>query len=76
MCEFRKMSTPQHITTQTQALQVLVGAINVAQSRGAFKIDESARIAEAINMFKPAEEQKKPQIVEDADDSGESGEKA
>ena len=71
-----KMSTPQHITTQTQALQVLVGAINVAQSRGAFKIDESARIAEAINMFKPAEEQQKPQIVEDADDSGESGEKA
>ncbi len=71
-----KMSTPQPITTQTQALQVLVGAINVAQSRGAFKIDESARIAEAVNMFKSTEEQQKPQIVEDADDSGESGEKA
>jgi len=66
------MSNQQPITTQTQALQVLVGAINVAQSRGAFKIEEAARIAEAVNMFKPAEEQQKPQIVEDGDDSNDS----
>ncbi len=72
MCDNRKMSSQEPITTQTQALQVLVGAINVAQSRGAFKIDEAARIAEAVNMFKPAEEQK-PQIVEESDDG--SGEK-
>ena len=66
------MSNQQPITTQTQALQVLVGAINVAQSRGAFKIEEAARIAEAVNMFKPVEEQQKPQIVEDGDDSNDS----
>lgn len=66
------MSNQQPITTQTQALQVLVGAINVAQSRGAFKIEEAARVAEAVNMFKPAEEQQKPQIVEDGDDSNDS----
>ena len=66
------MSNQQPITTQIQALQVLVGAINVAQSRGAFKIEEAARIAEAVNMFKPAEEQQKPQIAENDEDSNEA----
>lgn len=48
------------IETQQQALQVLVSGLQVAQSRGAFKIEESARLAEAIKLFQPAEEDKKP----------------
>ena len=38
--------------TQTQALQILISALQLAQSRGAFKISESSRILEAIVLFK------------------------
>jgi hypothetical protein len=46
------------IETQQQALQVLVSGLQVAQSRGAFKIEESAKLAEAIKLFQPAEDKK------------------
>jgi len=46
------------IETQQQALQVLVSGLQVAQSRGAFKIEESARLAEAIKLFQPTEDKK------------------
>jgi flagellar biosynthesis protein FliP len=44
--------TPEPIKTQSQALQILVTALQLAQSRGAFKIGESARISEAIVLFR------------------------
>ena len=44
--------TPEPIKTQSQALQILVTALQLAQSRGAFKIVESARISEAIVLFR------------------------
>ena len=40
------------ITNQTEALQMLVYFINVAQKRGTFMIDESAKIYECIKIFK------------------------
>jgi hypothetical protein len=46
------------IETQQQALQVLVSGLQVAQSRGAFKIEESAKLAEAIKLFQPVDDKK------------------
>lgn len=40
------------ITNQNEALQLLVYFINVAQKRGAYSIDEAAKIYECIKIFK------------------------
>lgn len=40
------------ITNQNEALQMLVYFINVAQKRGIYSIDESAKIYECIKIFK------------------------
>ena len=56
--EKKESSEPGPIETQQQALQILVSALQVAQSRGAFKIEESARIAESIKLFQSKEDQK------------------
>jgi hypothetical protein len=39
------------INNQHMALNVLVGFIGVAQKRGSFALDESAKIYECIKMF-------------------------
>jgi hypothetical protein len=39
------------ITSQQEALQLFVTFINLAQKRGAFTLDESAKIWECIKMF-------------------------
>jgi len=39
------------ITNPTEALNLLVSFINLAQKRGAFAIDESAKIWECIKQF-------------------------
>jgi len=39
------------VNDQQTALQLLVTFVNLAQSRGVFKIDESAKIFECIKMF-------------------------
>ena len=36
---------------QNQALNVLVQAVNVAQKRGAYKLDEANVIAQAVSVF-------------------------
>jgi hypothetical protein len=41
------------INTQTDALNVLVGFVNLAQQRGVFTIEESAKIWECVNKFQP-----------------------
>ena len=40
-------------TTQQEGLNTLVSAVNLAQSRGAYKIGESSQIAAAIALFQP-----------------------
>ncbi len=39
------------LDNQNQALNVMVGFLNVAQRRGAYGVDESARIWEAMKFF-------------------------
>jgi hypothetical protein len=40
------------VTNQNEALQMLVYFLNLAQKRGTFSIDESAKIYECIKIFK------------------------
>jgi len=47
--EFKLVDTT--IADQNTALNVLVGFIGVAQKRGCFALDESAKIYECIKMF-------------------------
>jgi hypothetical protein len=42
------------ITDENTALNVMVSFLSVAQKRGAFSIDESAKIWECIKMFQKA----------------------
>ena len=39
------------ITSENSALNVMVMFLNLAQNRGCFRIDESAKIYECIQMF-------------------------
>lgn len=39
------------VVNQNEALQLIVTFINLAQKRGAFTLDESAKIWECIKMF-------------------------
>lgn len=41
----------QEITDQNKALNVLVSFVNLAQKRGAFNLDESAKIWECVKIF-------------------------
>lgn len=43
--------TDVNISDQNVALNVLVGFLNVAQRRGAYSMDESAKIWEAVKFF-------------------------
>ena len=50
------------ISDQNIALNVMVFFLNSAQRRGAFSIDESAKLWEAVKMFVPVTEQ--PSVAE------------
>jgi len=39
------------VTNQNQALQLMVTFLHLAQKRGAFTLDESAKLWECIQMF-------------------------
>lgn len=39
------------VTNQNEALQLIVTFLNLAQKRGAFTLDESAKLWECIKMF-------------------------
>lgn len=45
--------TPAQPLTQDQALSVLVQAARVAQSKGAFTLEDAKIIAEAVAVFAP-----------------------
>ena len=40
------------ITDENSALTVMVGLVNLAQRRGAFTLEESAKLFECVNKFK------------------------
>jgi hypothetical protein len=39
------------VTTQNEALQLMVTFLNLAQKRGAFALDESAKLWDCVKMF-------------------------
>lgn len=39
------------VTNQNEALQLIVTFLNLAQKRGAFTLDESAKVWECVKMF-------------------------
>jgi hypothetical protein len=43
--------------TQENALNILVSAVRLANKRGAFEIEESAQILDAIKVFMPQNEE-------------------
>ena len=43
--------TDVNVTDQNVALNVLVGFLNTAQRRGAFSMDESSKVWEAVKFF-------------------------
>ena len=45
--------TPAQPLTQDQALSVLVQAVRVAQSKGAFTLEDAKVVAEAVAVFAP-----------------------
>ena len=51
LIELKNNLMTTEITNETVALNVLVSFLNLAQRRGIFSIDESAKIWECINKF-------------------------
>jgi hypothetical protein len=41
--------------TQEQALSVLIQAVRIAQSKGAFTLEDAKTVAEAVSVFVPAQ---------------------
>ncbi len=58
------LSDIQMPTTQQEALNALVSGITLAQSRGAFKIGESAQLAAAISLFQTNNSKKSASVEE------------
>lgn len=44
-------NTPQEITSQSHALGIILNAIEVAQRRGAFNLDEAELLSRARKLF-------------------------
>lgn len=44
------------VEKQNKALNILVDAARLAQARGVFTLEQAALVAEAISVFKPAEQ--------------------
>lgn len=47
------METPQELT-QAQAINVLIQAVRIAQSKGAYTLEDAELVAKAIRLFVPA----------------------
>jgi hypothetical protein len=48
------------VEKQNRALNVLVEAARLAQARGAFTLEQAALVADAIAVFRPAEQSQAP----------------
>ena len=47
---------------QNEALNLLVQAVNLAQQKGAYSLQEAAAIADAVQTFTPPQEQGVPSL--------------
>lgn len=59
---------------QVQSINVLLSAVQVAQRRGAFSLQDAATLQESIDRLVPREEQERQAAAAQADDS--SGDEA
>ena len=59
---------------QVQSINVLLSAVQVAQRRGAFSLQDASTLQEAIDRLVPREEQERQAAAAQADDS--SGDEA
>ena len=58
---------------QNEALNLLVQAVNLAQQKGAYSLQEAAAIAQAVQTFTPSQEQGSPDVTAElADDAEEN----
>ena len=49
-----------------QGLEILIKAVNIAQSKGAYTLDEARIIADAIGVFVKKEEPKEEPVKKDS----------
>jgi len=56
--------TEVRVSNENEALNVLISFINVAHKRGAYSIDESAKIWECIKFFMVPNDRQQQQPVE------------
>jgi len=54
--------TEVRVSNENEALNVLISFINVAHKRGAYSIDESAKIWECIKFFMPSDKQQVQEV--------------
>ena len=59
---------------QQQALNVLVQAVELAQSKGVFSLKEAAVVAEATSAFSPAQETSEPVVTNNVNEENTSDE--
>tara|TARA_B100000513_G_C11747911_1_gene132876 strand:+ start:38 stop:322 length:285 start_codon:yes stop_codon:yes gene_type:complete len=71
----KKRVSDIHVPDQNAALNVMVGFLNVAQQRGVYSVEESAKIWECMQFFlppgatNPSEQQSKLPTVNEGDES-------
>jgi hypothetical protein len=53
----QEQAMPQNVSDPNQALTLLVQAVNLAQSRGVYTLDEAALLAQAVKFFVRKEEE-------------------
>lgn len=54
--------------TQEQALGVLIQAVQLAQTKGAFNLQEAKMLAEAVDMFTKKPEEKVEEVKEEVEE--------
>ena len=62
----------QQVTTQEQALSLLIQAVRVAQSKGVYALEDAGLLAQAIGIFTPQPEVTPVEVAEEAEEEPES----
>jgi hypothetical protein len=59
----------QVVTTQEQALSLLIQAVRVAQSKGVYALEDAGLLAQAIGIFTPDPEPTPVEVTEEEPES-------
>ena len=63
--EMNEAERQQFLETQARALSIVIGAVRLAQKRGAFSLEEAAQIAPAVNLFAPPPQEENPETPQE-----------